>query len=440
MADTITQFYTAYADILLASLAILILVIISAMFSGSETALTAASKARIKRLQKKNNQSAHTVAKLLENPEKLIGTILLGNNLVNILASAIATSLFIAVFGAAGVVYATLAMTFLILVFAEVLPKTYALQNPEKLALIMAPIMRVIVFFLSPLVAVTRALVNMILWLMGAKPPKSMDEEAADAEIRGNIDLQHEEGVMIRNDRDMLGGILDLKQMGIEDVMIHRTKIFSLDISLGTTEIANQILNNAFTRVPIYRGEPDNFIGVLHTKDLLWTINSKHSPDNDGQQKNQPAGDEEVESLLTPIWYVPETTSLQDQLNNFLKRKSHFALVVDEYGETQGLITLEDILEEIVGDIVDEHDQGLKGLRPQPNGSVNVDGHLSVRDLNRAMEWELPQNDAISVAGLIINEAQVIPNVGQAFSFYGHRFEILRKHANRITSIRVTKL
>lgn len=433
-----TEFLTAYADILLAGLAILVLVIISAIFSGSETALTAASKARIRRLQKKNNNKAHIVAKLLETPEKLIGTILLGNNLVNILASAIATSLFISLFGAAGVAYATLAMTFLILVFAEVLPKTYALQNPEKLALIMAPVMRAVVFILSPLVAVTRALVSLILWIVGAEAPNNADEEAADAEIRGNIDLQHEEGVMIKNDRDMLGGILDLKQMGVEDVMIHRTKIFSLDIALGAGEIANQILNNAFTRVPIYRGEPDNFIGVLHTKDLLWTINSKQNQAASAQSKS--ASDEDVESLLTPIWYVPETTSLQDQLNNFLKRKSHFALVVDEYGETQGLITLEDILEEIVGDIVDEHDQGLKGLRPQPNGSVNVDGHLSVRDLNRAMEWDLPQNDAISVAGLIINEAQIIPNIGQAFSFYGHRFEILRKHANRITSIRVSKL
>lgn len=426
------DFIQANSDTLIALGGIFVLILVSAFFSGSETALTAASKARIKQLQKKNSR-AKTVGELLDKPEQLIGAILLGNNLVNILASAIATSFFINLFGATGVVYATLIMTFLILIFAEVLPKTYALQNPEKLALFVAPIMRVIVFILTPLVIIIRGIVNLFLWIFGAKPPEIMDEEAADAEIRGNIDLQHEEGVMQKNNRDMLGGVLDLKQMGVEDVMIHRTNIFSLDIALGATEIANQILNNSYTRVPLYREEPDNFIGLLHTKDLLWAINTEQSGDETSDSRD-------LESLLTSIWYVPETTSLQDQLNNFLKRKSHFALVVDEYGETQGLITLEDILEEIVGDIVDEHDPGLKGMRPQPNGSVNVDGHVSVRDLNRAMDWELPQDDAISLAGLIINEAQIIPDVGQAFNFYGFRFEILRKEANRLTSIRVTKL
>lgn len=428
-----TEFLEANSEALIAIAAILLLILISALFSGSETALTATSRARIKQLQKKNNQRAIVVAKLLEKPQKLIGAILLGNNLVNILASAIATSFFINIFGAAGVAYATLIMTFVILIFAEVLPKTYALQNPEKLALFVAPIMRSIVFILTPVVVVIRAIVNSFLWIFGVRAPTQMDEDAADAEIRGNIDLQHEEGVMVKHDRDMLGGILDLKQMGVEDVMIHRTNIFSLDVALGATEIATQILNNSYTRVPIYRDEPDNFIGILHTKDLLWAINAK-------QSEKKHTNSKDLESLLTPIWYVPETTSLQDQLNNFLKRKSHFALVVDEYGETQGLVTLEDILEEIVGDIIDEHDHALKGMRPQPNGSVNVDGHVSVRDLNRAMEWELPQDDAISVAGLIINEAQIIPNVGQAFNFYGFRFEILRKQDNRLTAIRVTKL
>lgn len=429
MAETITQFITENTDTLMAVGAIIVLIFISALFSGSETALTAASRARIKQMQKKKSQRADMVGKLLEKPEKLIGAILLGNNLVNILASAIATSFFINLFGAAGVAYATVIMTFVILIFAEVLPKTYALQQPEKLALFVAPLMRSIVFILTPLVLIIRAIVSFFLWIFGVRPPQEMDEDAADAEIRGNIDLQHEEGVMVKNDRDMLGGILDLKQMGIEDVMIHRTNIFALNIALGATEIATQILNNSYTRVPLYRGAPDNFIGILHTKDLLWAINAQKQ-----------AEEKDLESLLTPIWYVPETTSLQDQLNNFLKRKSHFALVVDEYGETQGLITLEDILEEIVGDIVDEHDHGLKGMRPQPNGSVNVDGHISVRDLNRAMDWQLPQDDAISVAGLIINEAQIIPNIGQAFNFYGFRFEILRKQANRLTAIRVTKL
>lgn len=425
-----SEFFYNNSEYIITGVSIFILVLISAVFSGSETALTAASKARIKQLQKKKDTRANMVAKLLDKPETLIGSILLGNNLVNILSAAIATSFFTALFGSAGVVYATLTMTFLILVFAEVLPKTYALQNPEKLALFIAPLIGFIVLISTPFVLIIRYIVKFTLMIFGVKPPAELDEDAADAEIRGNIDLQHEEGVMVKNDRDMLGGVLDLKQISIEDVMLHRTKIFALNVRLGADELAKQILGNSYTRVPIYRDEPDNFIGIMHTKDLLRAINSRSSDDDVI----------EVESLIRPLWYVPETTSLQDQLNNFLKRKIHFALVVDEYGETQGMITLEDILEEIVGDIIDEHDQGLQGLRPQPNGCVNVDGHVSVRDLNRAMDWDLPQDDAITIAGLVINEAKIIPNIGQAFNFYGYQFEILRKQANRITSIRVTPL
>ncbi|NRA87739.1 MAG: DUF21 domain-containing protein, partial [Rhizobiales bacterium] len=329
------EFITNNSEYFITGFAIVVLILISALFSGSETALTAVSRAKISQLKKKKNSGAIRVSKLLKKPESLIGSILLGNNLVNILASAIATSFFIKLFGSAGVVYATLIMTFLILIFAEVLPKTYALQNPEKLALFIAPIISLIVFIFSPFVIIIRSIVNFTLYIIGARPPEEKDEEAADAEIRGNIDLQHEEGVMIKNDRDMLGGILDLKQMGIDDVMIHRTKIFSLCTKLGATEICNQILDSSYTRVPLFRDDVDDFIGVLHTKDLLRAINNLKAADDNI----------DIESLLTPIWYVPETTSLQDQLNNFLKHKNHFALVVDEYGETQGLITLEDILE-----------------------------------------------------------------------------------------------
>ncbi len=424
------DFFANNSEYIITAGAIIFLVLISGLFSGSETALTAVSKAKIKQLQKKKHKRANSVAKLLETPEKLIGSILLGNNLVNILASAIATSFFINLFGATGVVYATLIMTFMILVFAEVLPKTYALQNPEKLALFIAPVITFFVLISTPFVTIIRLIVKASLFILNVKPPQEMDEKAADDEIRGNIDLQHEEGVMIKNNRDMLGGILDLKQMGIDDVMIHRTKVFSLSSKLDVREIANKILDSGYTRVPLYKDNPDEFIGILHTKDLLRAINNPHSKDTKI----------DIESLLNPIWYVPETTSLQDQLTNFLKQKRHFALVVDEYGETQGIITLEDILEEIVGDIVDEHDRSIEGLRSLPNGSVNIDGYVSVRDLNREMDWQLPQNDAISVAGLIINEAQIIPDIGQAFNYFGYRFEILRKDKNRLTSIRVTPL
>ncbi len=407
---------------------ILVLLILSAFFSGSETAITAASRARMHALEKDGDTAAGLVNRLVSAPERLIGAILIGNNLVNILASALATSLFLGLFGRAGVAYATLAMTTLVVLFAEVLPKTYAITAPDRVAIKAAPFLRVVVVLLSPLVTVVQLVVRGIL----GRNAEGASERLVSAheELRGAIDLHHQEGGVVKHDRDMLGGILDLRELEVGDVMVHRTNMQSVNADDPPKKLLDEILKSPFTRLPVWREEPENIVGVLHVKDLLRQLHRKT------------ATPEEIDilDLASDPWFVPDTTSLKNQLNAFLKRKAHFALVVDEYGEVMGLVTLEDILEEIVGQIADEHDVPDAAIRPQADGTVNVDGIVPIRDLNRRMDWYLPDEEATTIAGLVIHEAQTIPEPGQAFTFYGFRFEILRKQRNQITAMRITPL
>jgi Mg2+/Co2+ transporter CorB len=253
---------------------------------------------------------------------------------------------------------------------------------------------------------------------------------SAHEELRGAIELHHQEGGVVKHDRDMLGGVLALRDLTLEDIMIHRTKMHALNADDKSEKIVDEALASPYTRLPLWQGESENIVGVLHAKTLLKALR-----DVKGDLSKL-----DVLSLAIPPWFVPDTTSLQDQLNAFRREKAHFALVVDEYGVVQGLVTLEDILEEIVGDIVDEHDVAATGVRPQPDGTVHVEGSVPVRDLNRLMDWDLPEEEATTVAGLIIHEAQRIPEPGQAFTFYGFRFEVLRKQRNRITSVKVAQL
>jgi len=406
--------------------AIVLLLVLSAFFSGSETAITAASKARINALEKEGDRRAGLVGRLTEAPEKLIGAILFGNNLVNILASALATSVFLSLFGQAGVAYATVAMTVLVVVFAEVLPKTYAISAPERIALMVAPTLRVIVILFAPLTSAVQAVVGAILGNRGGRISDGL--VSAHEEIRGAIDLHHRAGEFVKDDRDMLGGILDLRDLEVLDVMVHRTKMQTLNADDPPKKLIDEALKSPYSRLPVWKDDAENFVGIVHVKDLLREYNRG---DSDPEQID-------VTSLAADPWFVPDTTGLQDQLNAFLRRKSHFALVVDEYGEVMGLVTLEDILEEIVGQISDEHDIGEQGIRPQPDGTVNVDGTLPVRDLNRQMDWSLPDEEATTIAGLVIHEAQTIPEPGQIFNFYGFRFEVLRKQRNQITALRIT--
>ena len=408
--------------------AIVGLLFLSAFFSGSETALTAASRARMHQFERQGSKNARLVQRLISAREELIGAILLGNNLVNILASALATSLFIELLGNAGVVYATLVMTALVLIFAEVMPKTYAIANPDRSALAVAPVIRVIVAVFGPVTSTVQFIVKRTLRLFGTDIDEATEILPAHDELRGAIDLHHREGAVVKHDRDMLGGVLDLSELEVNDVMIHRTKMRSIDADADAASVVAEVLSSGHSRLPVWKDEQDNIIGVIHAKELLRAM-------------NEAKGDLstlDVEGLCVPPWFVPDTTSVQGQLNAFLKRKAHFALVVDEYGEVMGLITLEDILEEIVGEIADEHDAPATGVRPQPDGSVLVDGTVAIRDLNRTMDWELSDEEATTIAGLIIHEAQMIPDVGQVFTFYGFKFEILRKRRNQVTSIRVT--
>ena len=407
--------------------AIFVLLVLSAFFNGSETALTAASRARMHALEQENNSRARLVNRLLREPEKLIGAVLLGNTLVDILAASLASGLAVMLVGPAGVAYATGVMTLLIVVFSAVLPKTYALAFADRVALFVAPIMRVMIVLLAPLTAAIQVIVRMILTLTPTRLDDAANILAAHEEIRGTIELKTIGGAVAKGDAAMLGGVLDLKDLQVLDIMVHRTKMQTINVDDPPQKVIEEVLKSQYTRVPMWKDGPENIVGVLHTKDLLAALS------NAGWDPSRL----DTASVAAPPWFVPDTTSVADQLNEFLKRKAQLALVVDEYGEVQGLITLEDILEEIVGQIADEHDIHDAAVRVQADGSVNVDGTVAIRDLNRQMEWDLPDEEATTIAGLVIHEAQTIPEPGQAFTFYGYRFEILRKSRNKITAIRI---
>jgi len=407
----------------LAALAILICLLLSAFFAASETALTASSRAGMLRLEKNGNSRAGTVNRLLRARERLLGALLLGNNAVNIAASSLATGVLLVWFGDVGVIYATVVMTTVIVVFSEILPKTVAINSPERVSLAVAESISWLVRLLGPVLMAIEALVRWILLKVGIRVGVDQPILSAHEQLRGAVDLLHHVGRVEKQDRDMLGGLLDLRELEVSDVMIHRTEMITLNADDPPADILRAALAAPVTRIPLWRNSPENIVGVLHAKDLLRAI--------------QAAGGEvdKVDVMATALapWFVPDTTPLGEQLKAFRRRKTPFALVVDEYGEVMGLVTLEDILEEIVGDIEDEHD-----VTPQLDGSVNVDGGVPIRDLNRAMDWTLPDQEATTIAGLVIHEARSIPEVGQSFTFHGFRFQVLRRSRNRITALRIT--
>lgn len=416
-------------ELLFSILGVLVLLVLSALFSGSETALTAVSRARLHQLERRGMRRAARVNRLIARPERLIGTILLGNNLVNILASALATSVLIALFGKAGVAYATMIMTALVVIFAEVLPKTYALNRPNRTALAAAPLISPIVTALGPVTDLIQAVVRGLLALLGARM-RGKDEIAdASEELRGALALHARDGAMVKSDRDMLDGILDLSDVEVSEIMIHRKNMVMMDADRPAGDIAKELLATPYSRVPLWQGDMDNIIGILHAKDLLRAISAA---------QNDAAAAPGLRSLLRAPWFVPETTSLIAQLNAFRARREHFALVVDEYGALMGMVTLEDILEEIVGDISDEHDVSRSAaVRREAGGSYMVDGVVTVRDLNRDFDWELPEDDAATIAGLVIHIARRIPDIGERFELEDFSFEVMRRLRNQITAVRI---
>ena len=409
--------------------AIFILLFFSAVISATETSMTAASRSRMHRLERDGDKAAARVNRLIGNQEKMIGAILLSNNAINIGASALATTVLTAAIpGATGPLIATVVMTALVVIFAEILPKTLAIAQPDRAARLLSIPATWVVKIFGPLANGAQWVVRLTLRPFGIRLDMATDVLAAHEEIRGAVDYHHSEGLVENRDRLMLGGVLDLADMDVGQVMVHRKSISMIDISMPVREFVAAVLGSAHTRMPVYRDEPENIVGILHAKDLLRAM-----AETDGRIDSL-----DIASFLREPWFIPDTTNLKDQLNAFLKRHTHFALVVDEYGGLKGLITLEDILEEIVGEIEDEYDVAVPGVRPQPDGSVNVDGSVPIRDLNRAMDWELPDEDAVTVAGLVIHEAQTIPRVGQTFIFHRHRFQIVRRERNQITALRVS--
>ncbi|MEM6833779.1 MAG: HlyC/CorC family transporter [Sphingomonadales bacterium] len=411
--------------------AVFALLVLSAFFSGSETALTAASRARLRHMASEGDKQALVFEALVELPERFIGTILLGNNLVNILASALATSVMIELFGEAGVVYATLVMTALVLVFAEVLPKTLAISRADRIALVVAKPISLLATVLGPVVNLVQEIVRRTLSLFGIDISEKDTFLSSHEEIRGTIDLHASEGGIVKEHRDMLGSILDLDDVDIADVMVHRRNMMMIDVSEPSSDIIQQVIDAPYTRIPLYEDDPDNIIGVIHAKDILRAL---MKPGGRRDRVN-------IKSLMAEPWFVPETTSLREQLDAFTARKNHFAIVVDEYGVILGLVTLEDILEEIVGDIADEYDTfETDGITFNGDGTITVEGTVTIRDLNRRMDWTLPDEDAATVAGLLINEARVIPVKGQSFDFFERRFEVLRRQRNQVTLLKITDL
>jgi Mg2+/Co2+ transporter CorB len=408
--------------------AIVLLLILSAFFSGSETALTVASRPLMHHLAQNGDRRAMIVNQLRKRADRLIGTILLGNNLVNIMASALATSLMISLFGEVGVAYAAAGMTLLVFVFGEIIPKTYAFHRANALALRLARLVRLVVRIFSPAIIPIHAVINGAFRLFGANPDAQRTLGPSSDELRGAIELHACEGRPVQQERAMLRSILDLTEVEVAEIMIHRKNVSMIDAEAPLDVIVGQVQASPYSRIPLWLGNPDNIVGVIHAKALLRAVRW-----SEGKLE-----DIDVMALAAKPWFVPDSTTLLDQLQAFRRRREHFALVVDEYGTFMGIVTLEDILEEIVGDIVDEHDIPAPGVVRQPDGSYIVQGSVTIRDLNRRFDWSLPDEDAATIAGLVLHEARRIPEVGQAFMFHGMRFEILRRHRHQITSIRIT--
>lgn len=412
---------------------ILFLLLLSALFSCSETALTAASRPLMHALEKEDNDPrAGLVNRLLGKRERLIGTILLGNNLVNILASALATSIMINLFGDAGVAYATAVMTALLLIFGEILPKTLALMHTTVTALRVARIMSILVWLLHPIVSLLQAVVSLTLRFFGASSAGHQSADLLLAELRGAIDL-HTEAIAsqdhdVRHERAMLKSVLDLADVEVSEIMVHRRNLMTIDADQPVDVIVDQVLTSPHTRIPLWRERPDNIIGILHAKDLLRAVRANFNTPSQLR----------LDDIASSPWFIPDSTNLLDQLQAFRQRREHFALVVDEYGALQGIVTLEDILEEIVGDIADEHDEPAYGICQEESGTWLINGDVTIRDLNRQFDWSLPDEEAATLAGLLLHETRSIPEQGQVFWFHGFRFEVVERQRNQIVLVRMT--
>ena len=409
-------------DLLIFTFNIFLLILLSGFFSSSETALTAVSEARIHELALQGNKRANTIEKILAKKEKMISTILIGNNLVNIVVSVYATSFAIGFFGEFDLILVTILLTIFLVIFAEVMPKTYAFSNADKLALAVAPVINFFIFILTPATFITEMLAKIV------SKPKIKDEDAKTEELRGMIRLHAGNESRGKERSKMMSSMLDMDEVTIEAVMTHRGGVTMIDIAEEPEEAFKIIGESPYTRIPIYSGTPDNIIGILHAKELFRTLRRRNFKD---------IRNVKLSELMSQPYFAPETTLLLDQLEVFKTRREHFAVVVDEYGDFRGIVTLEDIIEEIVGEIDDETDIKVKGVKSQPDGSFIIDGSVTIRDLNRSLGWHLPDQNANTIAGLVLYESKTIPEPGQEFRFHNIRFRILQKKANFISQLRL---
>lgn len=415
-----TLFYSV-----LSILAVFVLILLSAFTSASEVAVLASSRVRLHHLANKGNAKASVIMDLQAHIGGFIGSVILLNTWFNTLVTALATGVMTYLFGAIGALYAAILMGALITVYAEVVPKMYVYTCPDRIAIAFAPIFKPLLTLMAPLTKAINFIAHGSLRLFGVHITRDLSETAAAEELRGAIELHTSAS---REEQSMLRSILDLTAIEVTEVMHHRKTMFMIDVDTPNQEIIDQVLKAPYTRIPLWQGNPENIIGILHAKDLLRAVQGHKG---DVEKLN-------IKTIASPPWFIPETTTLFSQLAAFRERREHFALVIDEYGDLQGMITLEDILEEIVGEIVDEHDVEIPGVRIAADGSYVIDGTVTLRDLNRQLGWDLPDEHASTLAGLILHETREIPEVGQSFMIHNFRMDILRRLRHQLTLIRLT--
>ncbi len=402
---------------------IIFLIFVSAFFSGSETGLISLNRYRLRHMAKDGHAGARRAHQLLKRPDRLIGLILLGNNFVNILASAIATLLAVRLLGEDGVWVATALLTVVVLIFAEITPKTLAAMRPERFAFPAAVVLKPLSIVLAPLVSIFNALPTILLRLFGISQEELTEHSISREELRTVV---NEAGAMIpRRHQKMLLGILDLEKVTVEDIMVPRNEIVGIDLEDEWEQILKQLRNSQHTRLPVYRGEIDNVIGILHLRKLL------------GQQQKEGLTREDLEGLARESYFIPEATPLNTQLLNFQTQRRRIGLVVDEYGDIQGLVTLDDILEEIVGEFTTDPATSSKDIHPQEDGSFLVDGSANIRELNRIMHWELPTDGPKTLNGMITEYLETIPEAGTSLLLEGYPMDIVQTGNNTVKTVRV---
>ncbi|QLK53044.1 DUF21 domain-containing protein [Ehrlichia ruminantium] len=412
--------------LVIATFSIFILLILSAFFSAAETSITSLSSSLVHKLMLKGNKRAKIIHNLSQKKKVVINTVLIGNTIINITASSIATAISIKALGPQGILFSTVAMTFFILIFSEALPKSYAILNPEKTALLISYPLSFCVLILSPITLSIQYIIDCILKILHMHKDKEIIS-AADA-MRNLISLHDSKGTMLKQDLDMLSSILDLAETEISQIMTHRKNLLAFNIDTNIHDLIKKILSSPHSRIPLWKNQEDQVVGVVHVKDVITLVREK------GKNITQ----EDLHIVMTKPWFVPDSTLLSVQLHNFLRSRKHLALVIDEYGALQGIVTLEDVIEEIVGDITDEHDITKEApIKKISDTTYHINGDTSIRDINRQLRWDLPDEDASTLAGAIVYEVERIPEEGEEFSLYGLLFKILKKNGHTISVIQV---